>query len=177
MPEFADSPPGLRLEPRLVPEPLWRISANRLLKRSQWQRIREDARSASANACSVCGAVREKGMVGDEEWSYEDGVALLTAIRIVCPDCSAVTHIGEADQAGYGQVARAHMCAINDISAVEAEAAISGALQEWRVRSSIRWTVKVAPSLLARYPELSALDGLGAAPGDGRQRLLSANRT
>jgi hypothetical protein len=37
-------------------------------------------------------------------------------------------------------------------------------------------SVKVAPDVLARYPELSALDGLGAVAGDGKKRPQSANR-
>jgi hypothetical protein len=174
MPELAESPRGLRLRPRLVPEPLWRLSANRRLKRSQWQRIREDALEAAANACSVCGVVRDKGMVGDEEWSYESGLALLADIRIVCPDCSAVTHISEADRAGFRAVALAHMCRINGISRAEAESVISVEFELWRERSSVTWTVTVAPNLLDRYPALSALVGLTATPGEGRNRLLAA---
>ena len=56
----------LRLAPRLVPEPLWGISAARLLRGAVWRRIRADALQEATGACVVCRDAREKGMVGDE---------------------------------------------------------------------------------------------------------------
>jgi hypothetical protein len=53
---------------RLVPQPLRGISAARLLPWAKWNGIRADARQASGGACSVCGVMSEKGLVGDEVW-------------------------------------------------------------------------------------------------------------
>lgn len=153
-----------------MPEPLWGLSAYRLLKPSQWQRIRRDALDAAAGACSVCGVVRDKGMVGDEEWTYEDGVALLADIRIVCPDCNAVTHIGHTSVAGYGDVALAHMARVNGGSIAEAARLLALEAEEWRKRSGVTWTVAVAPDLVERYPELSVLVGRTSVPGDRGER-------
>ena len=160
---------NLRLAPRLVPRPLWGISAARLLPRAKWQRIRIDALEASRGACVVCGAVREKGMIGDEEWDYGDGVATLVGVRMVCGDCDAVTHIGSTTRRGYAEVARDHMTRINGIAREEADQIIAMSFREWRARSARSWTVAVAPDLLDRYPELAVLNGpwprhLGAAP-------------
>lgn len=115
----------------------------------------------SGGACVICGVKRDKGMVGDEAWDYGDGVATLTHVQIVCPDCNAVTHIGSTSTRGYGQVARDHMARVNGISTEEANVLIAHALREWRQLSRRTWSVSVAPDLLARYPELSVLARVG----------------
>lgn len=152
-----------RLRPRLGPRPLWGVSAYRLLTRSQWQRIRGDALTAAANTCSVCGAVREQGMVCDEEWIYAHGRALMHAFRAICPDCNGVTHFGRTNAAGYGQVALEHMARVNAITVGDALAIVDADFEEWRRRSQADWTVVVSADLLARYPELAGLVGLAGA--------------
>ena len=113
---------------------------------------------ASGGACVVCGAKRDKGMIADEVWDYRDGVAKLIAIRIVCPDCSAATHIGSTAGRGYGDVARDHMARVNGTSPREADRVVAAAMREWRALSRGTWTVAVAPELLDRYPELAVLE-------------------
>jgi len=90
---------------------------------------------AAAGACVVCGVAREKGMIGDEEWDYTDHLATLIGVRIVCPDCNAVTHIGSTASRGYGDVALDHMCLINGIEAAEAHRILGASFIEWRERS------------------------------------------
>lgn len=153
-----------RLVPRLVPQPLWGISAARLLAGARWKRIRADAMEAAGGACVVCGVTREKGMIGDEEWEYADGIATLTGVRVVCPDCNAVTHIGSTGARGYGDVAREHMCRINAMKPAEADQIIEASFQQWRERSLLDWRIVVAPDLLARYTDLAILEG-GYGPG------------
>ena len=170
---MTDQPdPGkqLKLRPRLVPEPLWGLSAYRLLKQSQWLRIRRDALAAAAGTCAICGAVREKGTVCDEEWAYEGGVALLTGTRILCPDCNAVTHLGRTGLAGYGDVALEHMARVNGTTVRDAQKLTALQFEVWRQRSQGAWTVAVASDLLARYPFLEVLVGLTSAPGSGQAR-------
>ena len=157
-----------RLAPRLVPAPLWGWSAAQLLKGARWKRIRSDAIALSGGSCAVCGDAREKGMICDEEWTYAEGIATLTSLRIVCPDCDAVTHIGSTARRGYGDMARDHMCRVSSLSMAEADSIIDASFAEWRTRSAETWTVQVAPDLLARYPELATLAGHRAGPGDGR---------
>lgn len=150
----------MKLAPRLVPQPLWGLSASRLLPQPKWKRIRADAMEASGGVCVICGASREKGMIGDEDWEYADGIATLARVQIICPDCNAVIHIGRTITDGYGDVARDHMCRVNGIGADEADGIIDVSFAEWRERSVVGWTIAVAPGLLARYPELSILDGM-----------------
>lgn len=155
-----------KLRPRLVPRPLWGVSAYRLLKRSEWQQIRRAALTAAANTCAMCCVVRYRGMVCDEDWSYVNGIALLREVQVVCPDCNAVIHFGRTNVAGYGQVALEHMARINGVTVEETVPLIDAAFAEWRERSQINWTVAIAPELLERYPELAALHALaGVSPG------------
>ena len=149
-----------RLVPRLVPAPLWGLSGARLLPRAEWRQIRLDALEAAAGACSVCGTARDKGMICDEEWTYSGGVALLTSVRIACPDCDAVTHIGSTGSRGYYAVARDHMARIDSITAIEADRLVEGQMAIWRQQSRQNWTIDVAPALLERYPQLAILVGL-----------------
>jgi hypothetical protein len=162
------------LSPRLVPEPLWRISGTRLLIRSQWKKIRQDALEACAGACSICGAVRER-MVCDEDWTYKDNVATLEGVQIICPDCNGVIHIGRTMSAGYGDVALEHLMRVNAIDVKEARLLISSALATWREQSMLNWTVAVSPHLLERYPALATLSGRIGQPGEGTARLDPAN--
>jgi hypothetical protein len=133
----------------------------RLLPGSKWKAIRAEAVAAARGACVVCGEVREKGMIGDEEWLYEDGVATLTGVRLVCPDCNGVTHIGSTSARGYFDQARDHMAAVNGITADEADRLIDAAFREWSQRSRLTWRLAVSPDLLARFPELVVLEQVG----------------
>lgn len=108
-------------------------------------------------------------MIGDEDWTYQDGVAALVGVRILCPDCGAVTHIGNTSTRGYFDVARDHMAVVDGITAAEANRVIASHFSEWEERSRMTWAVAVAvaPELLAKYPDLSLLVGHVAGPGDG----------
>jgi hypothetical protein len=54
---------GLRLVPELIPEPLWDLSAARLLERKSksWRSLRADALVAAENRCYACGFWAEGG--------------------------------------------------------------------------------------------------------------------
>ncbi len=159
-----------KLVPRLVPQPLWGISAARLLPRSRWKAIRADAMAASGGACTACGVIHEKGMVGDEVWHYGDGIATLVAVRIVCRDCDAVTHMGSTAVRGYGADALLHMSAINGMTFEQTKQIVDTHFDQWRIRSARDWTVAVAPDVLARYPELAILDQVHASKGVAQYR-------
>jgi hypothetical protein len=66
----------MRLDPELIPEPLWAISAARLLGRKSktWRQIRSSALESADDTCSACREVSRggKGMVCDELWSYDE---------------------------------------------------------------------------------------------------------
>jgi hypothetical protein len=136
---------------------LFKISAAELLRGARWTRIRGDAMTAAGGACEVCGTARDKGMIGDEVWDYDAGIATLVRVRIVCPDCNGVTHFARTAVQGYGDVAVEHMARVNGTSIGAARRVVAGCIEEWRARSELEWTVVISPGLLARYPELTIL--------------------
>lgn len=156
----------LKLVPRLVPRPLWGLSAKRLLSQSQWRQIRSDVLAKARNTCAVCGSSRKTRMVCDEVWSYNQAVATLTGLRILCPDCDAVVHIGQTSLRGFGDVARDHMASVNGLTVTGADRIINRHFARWRELSKQGWEIAVAQDLLATYPALTALDGLRTAEDD-----------
>src|SRR5579863_5993410 len=87
-----------RLRPDPVPEPLWGVSAYRLLGRGPWKQIRSEVLAGARGRCAICGAFHEKRMVCHEVWRYSERhkIATLTDLKLVCPDCNLVEHIGFA---------------------------------------------------------------------------------
>ncbi len=96
----------MNLEPELIPEPLWNISAASLLGRKSkaWRDIRSAALAAADDTCSACRKATPGGkyMVCDELWPYDttDGVAALTGVRILCPACDHARHFARPDNSG-----------------------------------------------------------------------------
>ena len=158
----------LKLVPRLVPRPLWGLSAKRLLKHTQWREMRTDALVKARNTCVVCGTSRETRMVCDEVWSYDEGIATLTELRILCPDCDAVVHIGQTSMRGFADVARDYMASVNGLPIAEADEIIDREFARWRELSKQSWRIAVAPDLLAKCPALAALVGLCATEKHSR---------
>ncbi|HVC07663.1 MAG TPA: hypothetical protein VND98_08795 [Solirubrobacterales bacterium] len=163
------------LVPELVPEPLWRLSAHQLFKRSIWNKIRTEILTQQENTCAICGDRRDKRMVCHEAWSYDDAsaIATLNGFDIHCPDCDAVQHIGQTGVWGDREEAIKHMAKVNGTTADEARRLVADAFQTWKRRSGIPWRVDVDLGVLARFPELDCLVGLEGSPGEGRRRISS----
>lgn len=163
----------MKLFPALVPEPLWSISARRLLPRSAWDRIRKKEVAVADNSCANCGTFQDKGLICHEVWQYDDEkhVVTLSAFEISCAECDLVHHLGRAGTVGLAEQALERMVAVNHMSRSQAAAVISDAFAAWRRRSMETWSVSVAEDLLASYPELSCLRGVRGLPGDGAARV------
>lgn len=149
----------LRLGPRLIPSPLWGISAAKRLKKSEWNAIRKDALAAAGNKCSICNNSSQR-LFCHEEWTYDEdqAVATLTGFVIVCPACSGVIHFGRSQAVGYHNEALEHMRQVNGISTAEAEELIQVAIRLWKRQSQTpAWRAQVQPELLGRYPALARL--------------------
>jgi hypothetical protein len=161
------------LEPELVPEPLWGLSGRRLLKRSAWNKIRQDILTEQDSTCAICGDRRDKRMICHEVWDYDDASAVATLGRfdIHCPDCDAVQHIGQTSVRGHGDEAIEHMALVNGTTVHEAQRSVADAFQTWKRRSGNSWRVDVASGLLERFPELDCLVGLEGSPEEGRRRI------
>ena len=116
-------PNSLKLQPELVPEPLWGTSAHRLLGHTKpWATIRKAALQAAENSCSVCRTTQSRLSCHDQ-WRYEDnkGVATLVGFTILCADCHGATHMGRAVEHGFGEEAIAQRCRVNRITRAAAE--------------------------------------------------------
>lgn len=162
-PCLADEGVEMKLEPELVPQPLWGISAARLLHgRVAWKRIRNATLDAAGYQCSVCGDGGQQ-LHCNEQWCYDDGkaAARLVGFQIVCVRCHSVIHMGRSAKVGYLDDALAHWCRVDGISEVEARRMFERAIAVWRERSRKRWHVEVAPELLAIFPELGVLQRQG----------------
>jgi len=149
------------LMPELVPEPLWGLSAYRLLGRgAKWKQIRSETLRAAGNRCSVCGEVRA-ALSCHEKWLYDDstGTVTLSGFAVNCRECDLATHIGRAIQHGFADEAIEQLCRINNCSRKQADTMIDNALNKWRKRSSQSWMIVVDAALLRRYPALEVLHG------------------
>jgi hypothetical protein len=172
------------LLPELVPAPLWGLSVYQLsrkgaIPRRLWATIRAATFAAAERRCAACGDRPEKFMVCDEVWNYDDPrrVAKLVGFQPLCPMCNFVKHIGRAGQVRPTQDDLIeHMARVNRMDVKLALQMVVDASSEWSTRSEHRWRVVVDPVLLARYPALSALDGLASTPKEGRSRVRAWER-
>jgi hypothetical protein len=163
---------ALLLAPRLVPRPLWGRSAANLLDEARWRAVRAEVVDASDSSCTVCGHRQRRWMVCDEDWRYalldrggpgERGVARLVDLRLLCPRCDRVVHLGHTESR-HGRAgadgAMAHAARVNGIAVEDVRLLVEGAFEAWARLSSVRrWTVEVAPDLAARHPELRVVEG------------------
>jgi hypothetical protein len=146
----------VKLQPELVPGPLWGRSAYRKLGRGkEWRSIRQDALQASGSRCEACG-VSTPPLFCHEKWDYNDrtGTATLVGFEILCDPCNWATHIGLAGVRGHSQEARAQLARVNHMTPEEVEALIERATGDWKRRSQMRWKVAVKHRLLGAYPQL-----------------------
>ena len=151
--------------PNMVPKPLWRKSAYRMLGRgARWKQIRKDALEAAHHACEVC-SFAPSPIYGDpltchEVWHYDDkrGIATLTGFEIHCNECDSVMHMGRTVAHGGRDMAIAQLCKVNKIGPKEAEQLFADAMIVWRQRNEKKWRIAVTKPLLKRYPQLATLE-------------------
>jgi hypothetical protein len=150
---------GYKLVPELVPLPLWGISAYRALGRSTpWKKIRQDTLESASHKCQSCGS-RKPLLSCHDKWRYDDKkrVAKLIGFEIRCALCHLATHIGRAAAIGYEKEAMQQLRKVNRCTKKEVDLMIEIAMLEWRVRSSKKWAMIVAPKLLKRYQRLASV--------------------
>ncbi len=174
------------IAPRLVPGPLWGHSAYRLLathgREHEWRRLRAIVLAEAAYCCAACRHRQRRWMVCDEVWHYDpDGpVATLAALRILCPRCDAVCHLGHTRVArgpqAYDRAIR-HMARVNRTSTRDVLEMVEREWQRWRELSAIvGWRVRVAADMAARFPALSIVerdDPDSAATSRGTPRTIN----
>jgi len=153
---------SLKLQPELVPQPLWGLSACKLLRGlAPWKQIRFAELERAGHRCETCGATSHP-LFCHEQWQYDDqkSVATLTAFHLACADCNLVLHMGLAHLRGEFTQALAQLCRVNQIAEESAKQIFANARSIWRKRSRKHWRVGVVPELLQTYPQLKVLVGL-----------------
>ena len=167
-----------KLAPQPVPEPLWHISAYRLLDRRIWERIRSDVVAGANGSCAVCEVVRERGAVCHEVWRYSErrGIATLAELRLICGLCNLVEHIGFTSirLPDKTEEALRHMARVNGHDLKTTQVLVDRAFKSWSRRSKLRWKTDVSPSLLSRFPDLKTVAGRDGVPGAGARRVRDA---
>jgi hypothetical protein len=153
------------LIPEMVPSPLWGRSAHKMLgNRVVWKKqIRGDALTRANNRCELCGS-GEGRLSCHEKWQYDDkrGIATLVNFEIHCGMCDAATHPGLTFKVATSPeetllAILEHLRKVNRCTAREVESILSNSMSQWQERSAKKWTVKVADSLVAQYPDLRDL--------------------
>jgi hypothetical protein len=149
---------SLKLQPQLVPKPLWRRSAASLLERTDWQRIRRDAIDTADGRCEICGSGGR--LLCHEVWRYDDeqAAATLVGLEMHCVRCDLVTHMGRARAHGYSDAALDQLCRVNGILRADAEEVFAREMALWKKRNTVAWRILVDKTLLAKYPQLAILE-------------------
>lgn len=168
------SAPRLVLTPRLVPRPLWGRSAARLLDEDDWRAVRREVVDEAASCCAVCGHRQRRWMVCDEDWRYslehggsgERGRAVLVGLRLLCPRCDRVVHLGHTESRhgrdGADDALR-HGAAVNGVSVEDMRLLAEVAFESWARLSGVRhWVVEVDPTLASRFPDVRVVEGVVA---------------
>ncbi|MDP8929837.1 MAG: hypothetical protein M3O70_15015 [Actinomycetota bacterium] len=156
------------ISPRLVLGPLWGHSAFRLLaahgRGHEWRWLRAIVLAEFDYRCAACSHRQRRWMVCDEGWQYDPDVpvAVLLALRLLCPRCDAVCHVGHTGVSRGPQAydrAISHMARVNGTSIRDALEMVDREWQRWRELSAIvGWRVRVAADLAARFPALSIVE-------------------
>ena len=146
----------LRLKMELVPKPLWNQNLRTKLGKKGWSSLRNSvATQRRKRGCSICGSLAP--LQGHEVWDYVEtettGTATLRGIRFICQDCSSIHHFGRFQgllAAGvitsqeYERVIR-HALQVNDCDMATWEQHGREALEAYRRRSKLSWTVDYGP--------------------------------
>jgi hypothetical protein len=147
-----DSAASPKLTVELVPRTCWFSNVRERVSRQEWDRIRSQTYENAGHRCEVCDGRGSKHPVECHEvWEYDEpaGVQRLVRMIALCPACHEVKHIGLAGIKGRGDVARAHLAAVNGWTAAVASQYVDEAFALWRARSGREWSLDV--SALASY--------------------------
>ena len=103
-----------KLKFELVPDGCWYSNLRSILPKTEWGKIKKDAKTRANGSCSICGKKTDK-LDAHEVWSYdlENGIQKLENVIAVCKDCHSVIHIGYTQLKGNIERAEAHYMKVN----------------------------------------------------------------
>jgi hypothetical protein len=139
-------PTTMPVVPELVPIPLQGQSLKRLLKRSEWDKIRQEVFEKQGHKCGICRS--QAKLSCHEVWEYDDKECVQRLIRLegICGLCHFATHIGNAQcLAAEGhlelEAVHDHACRVNNCARTKWEKEIAKAFGAWRARNLKAWTI------------------------------------
>lgn len=142
-----------KLEPSLVPVPLWGKSLAHYLP--NWSEVSRAV--CSCGCCAICDT-RTPDLHAHEVWSYNDELHLVNLDDIipVCENCHNVIHYGKAQLEGKERQAKAWYCQVNGVSLEDANLETRLAYIEWEMRSGCKeW--KFSGNLGARVEQVTGV--------------------
>ena len=153
----------------MVPEPLWELSAKKMLSALRWKELRDHTLAEAGFRCAACGGDGDgRPLQCHEQWAYDDDalVQKLVALVALCERCHLAKTPGRAAWLASSQVRYAHL--------PQQVLALVAHLNGWDQRTAaayVRWcaAVNVARSAFAWSQDLSAVarpsdvDGPGSA--------------
>jgi hypothetical protein len=140
---------GLRLTMELVPLTAWGQGLRNRLKRSQWEKLRQEVFDKFKGKCAVCGASL-RYFVCHEVWEYDDRdrIQKLRRLESLCWMCDRVKqHFGNTEMlimegawkpSLLDRLVR-HFMRVNDCDIETFEGHKAEAYEKWGERSTYEW--------------------------------------
>lgn len=134
-----------KLTIELVPESCWYVNLRKVLKPSDWDKVRRDAYARANGKCMICGRYTRR-LEAHEKWNYDEGKGLqkLEDVVALCHSCHEVKHIARTQLMGRGAEAMEHFMKVNGCSQMDYHAAL-GEANEWLRRTrNVEWTTDIS---------------------------------
>ncbi len=131
----------------LVPSTAWFSNVRSIVTEHEWSRIKRAVYRRAGRRCEICNGYGSKWPVECHEiWDYDDDKKLQTLKGLIalCPSCHEVKHIGYASIRGRAEMARAHLCSVNNWSQEKAISYIEEQFRKWEERSMYEWHLDIS---------------------------------
>jgi phage terminase large subunit GpA-like protein len=131
MDDFNEKYKNFKLKFELVPDGCWYSNLRSILTPTQWNFLKQDAKSRAQNRCAICGA-KVSRLEAHEVWSYnrENSTQKLEDVISICHSCHSVIHIGRTQLVGNEEMAEKHFCKVNNCTYPEYRKALGIANEE-----------------------------------------------
>ncbi len=104
----------------LVPDGCWHSNLRYILKKEEWDFIKNDVKKRSNFTCQICGK-KTKFLDAHERFFYDEKTCTqkLVDVIAVCKDCHSAIHIGFTSLKGDVNKAEDHYMKVNNCSYIE----------------------------------------------------------
>ena len=144
----------VKLPIELVPKSSHYNNLRKILKASQWKKLREIIIPPLSNKCQICGTNKSKRSLDlHEVWSYDinTGIQKLERLEGLCLHCHEVKHFYFAKLQGNEKRARERLKKINNFSEEELYEYELETHLNYLKRSQFEWTLDI--NLINNYLE------------------------